>query len=259
VQAEYPFDRPVAARRAMPRLRGPGLFRRPVVGVAAALFVAVVLVWGVGYVPDLFSDYATNAGEQERVVLADGSRVTLNTKSAIKVDFSDRQRRVELVRGEAYFEVEPDPERPFVVAARGGSTRAVGTAFNVASWGDRTAVTVTEGSVEVELAGLQSVRVGAGSQAHYSAEGLSEVEPADLGALAWQRRQIVFVQQPLSQIIEQVNRYRRGRIIILNAALRARVFTGVLEVVPPDAALESLEKALDLRVTSFTPYLIVLR
>jgi len=147
----------IAARRAGSAEQMPAALstrRRGVISMgwwasAAAMMLAAVAVW---FVAPLGSDpnrYATGVGEQRTVPLADGSVVTLNTATEILLHYSARARAVELVSGQANFEVAKDAARPFVVSAGGGSVRAVGTVFDVYRSGNQVKVTLIEGKVAV--------------------------------------------------------------------------------------------------------------
>ncbi|MCQ8130493.1 FecR family protein, partial [Methylomonas rivi] len=91
------------------------------------------------------SDFHTAAGQQLNVELADGSRLTLNTDTALSVHFSASRRRIELLRGEAYFQVAPNKQRPFIVDGGDAEARAVGTAFSVRKQAENLRVAVSEG------------------------------------------------------------------------------------------------------------------
>src|ERR1700723_3878162 len=130
---------------------GHGKARRVQSRIAWA--AAAALVMGVGlalFMLETPQKFATALGEQRSVLLADGSRVTLNTASTIEVDLRRGRREVRLVRGEALFEVAHDPARPFVVRAGNALLNDVGTQFNVDLRSDRTTVTVVEGRVAVD-------------------------------------------------------------------------------------------------------------
>jgi len=102
-----------------------------------------------------FADqYRTAIGEQRLVRLSDGTRVSLNSDSQVVVDYDTVQRRVRLKRGEAFFEVAKDMERPFIVSAGAREVTALGTAFVVRYEEGRTAVTLVEGKVAVTSAGI---------------------------------------------------------------------------------------------------------
>src|SRR5579859_277103 len=113
------------ARRAAP---DPTVRARWLYGIVAAGLVAAVAAGFAFQSPPTFQ---TRVGEQRLVTLIDGSRVRLNTDSKLVVHFRGRERRVELVRGEAFFEAAHDASRPFVVEADGARVRALGTKFDV--------------------------------------------------------------------------------------------------------------------------------
>ncbi|WP_446808988.1 FecR family protein [Methylomonas sp. 2BW1-5-20] len=190
------------------------------------------------------SDYHTAAGQQLSVELADGSRLTLNTDTALVVRYSDSLRQIELLRGEAYFEVAPNKQRPFVVDGGQATARAVGTAYSVRKHADELSVVVSEGTVEVGADSAKAL-VHAAEQAEYRQGRLQAVAQLDNDdALAWRRRQTVFHRQPLTQVLEEVNRYRRGRIVAVNPQLAERVVNGVFNNGDPDAVLAALTTTL---------------
>ena len=90
-----------------------------------------------------FADFHTDPGERRSFSLADGSTVELGGRSAASQDFTGHSRRLTLLRGEAYFSVASDPGRPFIVAAGGGETKALGTRFNIHRGDDHVTVTAT--------------------------------------------------------------------------------------------------------------------
>jgi transmembrane sensor len=93
--------------------------------------------------------YGTAVGQQQSLALADGSSIEINTDSQVQVEYSDHLRKIRLLRGEAFFTVAPNPERPFEVYAASGVVRAIGTAFAVSLQGSDVSVTVTKGEVAV--------------------------------------------------------------------------------------------------------------
>src|SRR5688572_21604466 len=119
---------------------------------AAVIVVAIGLAFAAVYLQVRPVQYETAVSEQRDVLLADGSRVTLNTDTALTVRYATSSRRVELERGEAIFAVKHDAARPFEVAARQTVTRALGTEFNVDRRSDRIRVSVIEGVVRVSAA-----------------------------------------------------------------------------------------------------------
>jgi transmembrane sensor len=198
-------------------------------------------------------EYRTELGEQRSVLLADGSRVTLNTASTIEVNLHKR-RWVRLVKGEALFEVAHDAARPFEVRAGNAVIGDVGTQFNVDMRSSATTVTVVEGQVAVNSGGPSE---SAGAQtAHHGSESMSQalilgandrivITPLGLGtpqhgvnvaaAVVWTQRQLMFEHRPLGEVAEEFNRYNRDRIEIDSAELKRQEVTGVFEAKDPSS------------------------
>lgn len=208
----------------------------------------------------LYADYATRTGERRMLELADGSRIWLNSDSALSVDFGPQQRRLRLHSGEALFEVAKDAARPFIVEARGGEVRAVGTRFDVDSRGPQVRVDVTEGVVQVNSAGSAPVRLSAGERLSYREAAAPEpVQPLDLSsASAWQRGKLIFNQRPLGEVLDELERYLPGRIVLTDGALRQHKVSGVFDLKDPDALLKTLERLQPVTVTHL-PWLVLIR
>lgn len=256
-----PISAPVRGAIARPRGR-----RWAVAAVAAGLLIAL----GVGAdLPqrldaNLRADAATATGEIRRVDLPDGSTVQLNTDSAIAIDFGPDgigPRRVRLLRGEAAFEVVKNPDRPFTVAAGGGLSRVLGTVFTVRMSSRGTSVTLLEGRVAVSAnSGGQETVLSPNQRVRYDASrGLGEVKAVDpQGAGAWRRGKLVFHDQPLGDVIDELNRYHTGLIRLVNEDLRAKRVNGVFDIGDPVAVVDALEAALGLSATRLTDYVILL-
>jgi transmembrane sensor len=213
------------------------------------------------------AEYSTRLGEQRTEVLADGSIVKLNTATRIRVAFGAGERRVEVVAGEAHFEVQRDAARPFVVSAAGRRIRALGTAFNVRLARDGALrLTVTEGRVLVTRPGGDATptagsatparaEVAAGEQllAGGAAELPWKVEPLPpetlANDLAWQRGMLVFDGEPLEDALAEVARYGEVRFEIPDARLRRMRIGGVYKSGDIDGLVRSLERNFDLVVT----------
>ncbi|MEJ0035692.1 MAG: FecR domain-containing protein [Gammaproteobacteria bacterium] len=131
-----------------------GLSRPWAVGLAASLLLAVCAGWW--FTLSSPEQFQTKVGEQRSVLLADGSRVTLNTASKIEVQLRSDHRVVQLVQGEALFEVAHDTRRPFDVHVGDVVVRAVGTQFDIDRRAKRTVVTVVEGRVAMIAAGSRT-------------------------------------------------------------------------------------------------------
>jgi transmembrane sensor len=207
--------------------------RRPVLqwaaGLAASVIMAACLVWWLNLArPEQFQ---TKLGEQRSVLLADGSRVTLNTASKIEVRLEREHRVVQLLQGEALFEVAHDPQRPFDVRTGDVVMRAVGTHFDVDRRTTRTTLTVVEGRVAVISAGASTEHLpvlSRGERVVIDSAGPGAVQQSVnlTEAIAWTQRQLVFQRRPLGEVAEEFNRYNADRIEIRSAALRAQEVTG---------------------------------
>jgi len=197
--------------------------------VAASLVVAAGLLWWP--LPAHPEQYQTNVGELRSVLLADGSRVTLNTASKIEVRLGTDHRSVKLLQGEALFEVSHDPLRPFEVDAGTVVVRAVGTAFDIDRRATRIAVTMTEGQAD-----MIALNPGAVKLPTLFARDRLIIEQGGATALehevntsettAWLQHQLVFHHRPLGDIAGEFNRYNAAHIEVRGASLRSQEMTG---------------------------------
>lgn len=209
----------------------------------------------------LRADLITGTGQPQSLTLADGSRVELNAQSAIAIHFESNERRIELLRGQAYFEVAADPARPFMVEAGNGTTTALGTAFDINLTDTDTRVVVTKHAVRVASLSTDSARqLPENHQLSYNMQGrLGETEPADAAmATAWRQGRIVFDNQSLSAVVEEIGRYLPGRIVIAQSDLATRKISGSLDLTDPQAAFDDFSEAIGIKVTRL-PYLTILR
>jgi len=236
--------------------------RWPAPGVTAALLVtACVIVLATSWLLQNRNEptYATEVGEQRLVQLADRSRIWLNSETRVRISFDARQRRVELIRGEALFEVAPDAPRPFVVVVSGHGVTALGTSFVIRYEPDRTAVTLVEGRVAVDSAvpasgpgtalehGLQekvadaqrsAVRkdtavtgswvLSPGERLTFDSAGGAKIDAPSIDAvLAWRRGEIVLSDTPLREAVAEMNHYDKTTLVIEDAALESLPVSGL--------------------------------
>ncbi|UVT14931.1 MAG: FecR family protein [Nitrospira sp.] len=230
--------------------------RRPAMAATFLVIITTMLLWSTLTV--WLSDYNTAVGEQKSVTLADGSTVFMNTHSAFSAKLSEHRRSLTLMQGEALFEVAPDAERPFEVTVDGWVVRAVGTKFNIDHHTDIMTVTVIEGAVRL-LHDNHAWDVPAGYRMTYDEHHiLNEPEPADvLKITSWRKGEFSFTDMPLSMIVEELNRYRPGRIVIATASLRDLRLSGSVSLNDPDHSLNMLKSVHPFRVTPLTSYLAV--
>ncbi|MGE8516614.1 MAG: FecR family protein [Alcaligenes nematophilus] len=185
--------------------------------------------------------YVSRKGERLEQTLPDGSLISLNTDSVVHVSFYQSERRVVLEKGEAFFQVRSEPDRPFNVDAGQAVIRVTGTRFNVRRETDTVDVAVDSGSVRVEsgpwwnstnynLVGEQGVRLGSGQQASVQSRNMVQ-------ALAWRQGRAIFDAEPLEHIVAELNRYKEPGIVLHSPSLRGLRVTGVFDVNDPQAFL----------------------
>jgi transmembrane sensor len=211
-------------------------------GVGAAAAAAAILAVLPQLTRPTFTDYSTQRGETQEVALADGSRLTLGSATAIRVHLGRSQRDVTLVDGEATFDVAHQPSRPFVVAVADREVRVLGTEFNILSHDDRLAVTVRRGVVAVSGGDEPSVRLVKGQQfvrAPDAPTALIRTTDPD-AAFAWTSGKLVYRETPLSEVVSDLNRYVATPIRVDPDAASVKV-SGVLLVDKEAAMIRRLE------------------
>lgn len=206
------------------------------------------------YVAALRADFHTGTGEQREWVLADGSRVWLNTRSAVQVYYGDAMRRLGLLAGEMLIETAQDPQqRPFYVHTRFGRMQALGTRFNVRLAEDQTRLDVFEGTVEIVTQSGESKRVGAGQAALFTAAGVMPQGAADRVREAWCTARLPADDMPLGELLAELARYRHGHISVAPAVAGLKVM-GVYPLDDTDRALAMLAQSLPIRVRHTLPW-----
>jgi transmembrane sensor len=217
---------------------------------AAVLMVVAVGFAFARFAPDLFgtaSDrYATEVGQTSRMRLADGSTVTLDTDSELRVwRRRSGDRRLELVRGRAFFDVAKDPSRPFVVRTDQGSVTAVGTAFDVRKETGGLKVTLVEGKVRIKppvsVAKGEQVEMTAGHQYVGGADSWRVTRDNTPFEVSWVIGDLVFNEEPLAVIVEEMNRYTQRKIVIGDPALGQQRLSAVLKVGETETFLSSVQ------------------
>jgi transmembrane sensor len=218
--------------------------------------------------------YTTAVGEQRSVTLPDGSVVDINTDSDMRVDLDARERRIELLRGEARFKVAKNPARPFIVTTAEARVRAVGTLFNVRTQTEGTAVAVLEGRVEVrELVTLQpllppsraleqtattaipdahGLELAAGQRARVTSTGevLAEEGPSVDRVAMWPQRRLVFRADSLADVVADFNRYHTRPMLLDDPALAAIRISGTFDSSDPQSLIDYLSKVEEVNVSA---------
>lgn len=236
--------------------------------IAAACLLGILVGWWVR-VPS----YSTGVAEQRSIRLADGSTIELNARSKVRVRFLAHERKVDLVQGQALFHVAKDPLRPFIVRASGTFVRAVGTQFDVNKLNGSTVVTVVEGLVAVfgtppssrrdaaslgseanqsreEVAAelihglrgnIQPIYVSSGEQLTVTAKQVAEETHVNAAAAtAWTRHRFAFDAAPLSQAVEEFNRYNARQLVVADPRLNEIRINGLFSSTDPSLLLQFL-------------------
>lgn len=231
--------------------------RRAFLALAASLAIVSLAV---GVIAGMFDwgskTYATNAGEMRSITLEDGSVVELNTRSRLRARFTANERRLQLLAGEAIFNVATNPRRPFRVFAGSTEIVAVGTQFNVDTHDSRTVVTVLEGRVRVtnnmdsRPQGAGQIELSRGEQAVIAKHQPPKRIPAadTVKATAWTERRLFFEGATLADIATEFARYNDKVIRINGQVLAARRITGVFNATDQATFVEFLRTHSDVRV-----------
>lgn len=272
MQSLWHLSRPAAQRladeeaAALQQYLRPPSSKRPYWASALALAACLMLVvWGAGWQPlrwadDLGADVVSAPGQVRSVTLADGSTVVLGADSAIAVDYGAGGRHVQLRRGAAYFSVVPG-EVPFTVAAAGGEARVLGTRFEVRRLKGGAQVSVLQGRVAVRGGPIDAPRVLTANQQLSVANGASgTLRSVDAEALAaWRDGRLSFYRAPLGDVLDELQRYFPGRIVLLNDALREQRVSGSFASQDPLAILDALQGVVGFEQHRVLGRLIILR
>ena len=252
--------------------------RRRLFAIAASILLATAAL--ATYILTSSGVYATALGEQRSLALSDGSTAQLNSLSKIRIRYSEHERTVDLMQGQALFHVAKDTTRPFVVHIGQTRVRAVGTQFDVYRKADGTIVTVVEGRVAIlnegrpsgpKHKGEQGVRdpasstevpdfsqregddaifLTAGEQITVSPKTARKtLHPNLAGATSWTQRQLVFDSASFAEIAEEFNRYNERKLVIDPSAFGTLHVSGVFSSTDAASLIRFLRDRPGVRVT----------
>lgn len=252
------FLQPAPRRRVIQ----PAISRRVLIGgTLAAVGAAMVVRPPLGLWPslaELRSDYRTGTGERRMIVLAKGASVELNTRTSIALRSDDQAYRLELIAGEVAVDVV-NPVRLVAVRTEAGEASASTGRFGVRIEGDQTCVTCLVGRVAVTDGDGRSTGLIAGQQLTYGHGPANAVVAIDTArAAAWRRGLLIFSDEPLSRVVDEVNRYRPGKIILTNADLGRIPVNAVFQLDRMDRAVSQIREVANASVTTLPGGVVLL-
>lgn len=207
---------------------------------------------------ELSADYRTGKGERRKVALAPEVSLDLNTQTSVAVRSAQDALQIELISGEAVVAADLPSSRPLVVLAAGGRITAMEANFNARCIDGAVSVTCLDGAVDVQQ-GERSVRLRKGEQVSYSVAGIAQsvaVDPSQV--TAWRAGLLIFRGVPLAEVVDEINRYRPGRIIITNADLKRRVVDGIFRIDRLENLVAQVQHLFGARATSLPGGVVLL-
>lgn len=237
--------------------------RRRVLSLAVVAAAGMALAAGAALQPhsyaQLVADHRTATGEVRSIALKDGSVVDLDTGTSF--DVSDDQRTLTLYSGQIFVKVAPDPSRPFRVVTDKAETRALGTAFAVRLDKGSERIVVTEHAVRVTAdATRQSVDVAEGQAVEIGPARSGKPYRVDTDSLlAWRKGGLHFRDLPFATVVAEVERYRPGRIVVLDDDIRRLPVTGNFDVGDTDAFLNAAAVSLPVSIVRLPGLVVVWR
>jgi transmembrane sensor len=208
---------------------------------------------------ELSADFRTGKGEQRKVNLASNVSLELNTQTSLALRSETNVTEIELISGEASVFAKLPSSKSLVMVAANGRVSAVQADFNARCLDDVVSVTCLNGTIDVAHAG-KTVQLHTAEQISYSASGgIAPVVPVDPGQItAWQVGQLIFRDRPLGSVVEEVNRYRPGKIIITSAGLRERVVNGTFQLNKLENFAAQVEQLFGARSTTLPGGIVLL-
>jgi transmembrane sensor len=199
---------------------------------------------------ELEADHRTGTGEQQHLTLAEAVSVDLNTRTSIAMRSTNLEPEMELISGEAAIAVDRTAPKPFVVVAADGRMTAYRATFNVRRQGPMVDLTCVDGEVSIECSG-RTAMLGAAQRVSYDTGGLGDAIGVDTVVVtAWRDGVLVFRNTPLVRVIEEVNRYRPGRIILVDTELGQRLVTARFEIKRLDTVMGQIGNVFKVPVKS---------
>ena len=223
---------------------------RRYLALAASLLLVFTVSWtvyqdGMPGGPAQDQRFRTGAGQTTTVTLPEGSVVTLDAETEMRLRETSSERRVDLVGGRAFFRVAADPSRPFIVNAGGKSVRAIGTAFEVSFEHGNMIVTLAEGKVRVEETGSGSgsgTDMAPGGQLVIGADHNWTLRRVDVAKeTSWTEGRLIFMNDPLSEAVAEMNRYSTRKLVFKDGQIPQKEVVGVFEAGDVEGFVKAME------------------
>lgn len=205
-----------------------------------------------------FAEQRTAIGEIRHLTLSDGTRLDLNSNSAIDLLFTAQERRIRLISGEILLSSGHDLNRPLIVETLAGDIQALGTRFAVRDLDNGSRVDLYEGQLQVRPRRAQAVHMNAGSSLWFSADQSRAVPPAGVNASSWTQGRLIAERQPLGQFIAELARYHPGWLRC-DDEVSGLLLTGVFPLNDTESILAALERSLPVRVHGVTRYWLTVK
>ncbi|WP_348750120.1 FecR domain-containing protein [Pseudomonas rhodesiae] len=232
---------------------------------ALKLLGALLMVGGSGYLvrrsepwQAAFAEHRTATGEIRYVTLSDGTRLDLNSDSAVDVRFNATERRIRLIRGEILLTSGHDALRPLIVETAAGDVQALGTRFAVRELGEGSRVDLYEGRVRVTPVHGGAVQMKAGDSLWFDQRQTLALPAVGANGSSWTEHRLIAERQPLGEFVTQLSRYRPG-LLRCDPAVSGLLLTGVFPLNDTDAILAALERSLPVHVQAVTRYWVTIK
>jgi transmembrane sensor len=191
--------------------------------------------------------YQVARGNHETITLADGSNMEINTDSEVNVRINHWQRSVDVLRGEVYFRVAHDPNKPFIVNAGAGRTIDIGTEFDVYRQPEKVIIAVQEGRVRVEA--KKNIDLVASQATAYNQSGDFVGLPSKLNVdsvTAWRQGKVVFNNQRLDEVLAEIGRYHNTKLSLAELNLANNKVSGTFFIDRLENNLSTIANSLNL-------------
>lgn len=237
--------------------------RRRVLGALTWLAGGGLTAYAVRQTPQWLqasADCATRTGERRQITLEEGTRIDLNSASAIDIHYDGATRRITLRRGEILISTAADTavkKRPFIVASARGEVQALGTRFRVQQEDEFVRVAVYEGAVAIRPENGTAERLSAGRQARFDSQHVISEGPANADASAWTHGQLIAERMRLAEFIGQLARHRTG-FLRCDPIVAELPVSGVFPIDNTDRVLAALGEALPVRISYLTPFWVTI-